>query len=41
VWRLDRRAESSKSAGIGGRLVSLFALAPYFLIAGILFFYRE
>ena len=41
VWWLERRPGLPNARRLGGIIVSTLALAPYFLIAGILLFYRE
>ena len=41
VGWLGRRPDPTKTLQIGRGLVSTLTLAPYFLIAGILLFYRE
>ena len=41
VWWLEHSPDLPKTRRIGGITVSILTLAPYFLIAGILLFYRE
>ena len=41
VWWLEHRPGPPKARRIGGIMVSTLTLAPYFLIAGVLLFYRE
>ena len=41
VWWLERRPDQTTAHRIGRMTVSALTFVPYFLIAGILLFYRE